>query len=105
MRVQLLSATEAFHLSIAMDRHSMKHTVARSIPWTVGSVVNSRPKCWWSFDRETGRVVVSASEQPLAAILWYAHTISSSERRDFRWLTADSGNWYAELFLGRIGLF
>ena len=84
--VQLLEATEAFHLSIAKDIQSVEHAVA-------DQCMNSRPQCSWTFDGITGSFVVSASEKPLKATLWYAYTIPRNGRRDFRWLTADLGNW------------
>ncbi|KAG0621148.1 hypothetical protein M758_4G272900 [Ceratodon purpureus] len=82
---KLLEATEAFHLSIAKDIQSVEHAVA-------DQCMNSRPQCSWTFDGITGSFVVSASEKPLKATLWYAYTIPRNGRRDFRWLTADLGN-------------
>lgn len=95
--MQLLASLEAFHLSIAMDRWELKHPVKlplNLIMNTGGRGATTRPNYWWEIDKSLGSLTVHTSEKPLKVILWSAHTIPSNGRRDFRWLTADLGNWY-----------
>lgn len=92
-----MASIEAFHLSIAMDRWKLKNSV--KLPLNImmnigGQGATARPNYWWEIDKTLGILIVHTSEEPLKVILWSAHTIPSNGRRDFRWLTADLGNWY-----------
>jgi hypothetical protein len=54
---------------------------------------NGRPNFWWTIDWRKGRLEILSKEMPSKSILWYAYTNSGNNRRDFRWVAADLGNW------------
>lgn len=83
-----------------MDQWKLKHSVKLPLDFMMnigGQGATARPNYWWEIDKTLGILIVHTSEEPLKVILWSAHTIPSNGRRDFRWLTADLGNWYFKI--------
>jgi hypothetical protein len=104
--LQLLVAVEAFFLSI-LDGHELsssdqrlslrgtyplqmpvKYTLQERRPGFGG-----RPKYSWHINKGAGAIEIGVAEKPIKVIMWYAYTTKGTKGRDFRWVTADNGDW------------
>lgn len=107
---KIVKAISSFYLSITMeyekkstvsqhviDSYHLQPCLQRSKSVNDNSII-MRPRYSVEINRNAGKLMIKAMDRPLKATLWYAHTLSSNRRRDFRWFSCDLDNCQTLVF-------